>query len=339
MKRSFVIAIFLVTVANVHAVTIDQRKAAAEYAAGNAEECLDLSSFYWTIGDATGMLVEGAINSTYIGSTRKNVASASKWLYSAYVAEKYAGGLTAYDIQFLTLSSGYESLDSTSCSAAITVNDCLAIGDNGDRAPGHVGVFYYNGGHFEVHAVHGPGLPSPVSTQHSINLGTDDDDALANEINGTLGLGSLFEYTAPVLASGMKTSADDYSVFLRAIMNNQLQIGSLLGSFKVCTVVDPDVCPTSKNSPVPGGERWHYSLGHWVEDDPITGPEYGEAYSSPGGLGFYPWITTDNAWYGIVFRDTGRSPVSAADANDDTIGWQSVECGRVIREAWLNPPT
>ena len=43
--------------------------------------------------------------------------------YAAYVAEKYAGGLTAYDIQFLTLSSGYESLDSTSCSAATTVND------------------------------------------------------------------------------------------------------------------------------------------------------------------------------------------------------------------------
>lgn len=220
------------------------------------------------------------------------------------------------------------------------VEDCLAIGDNGNRAPGYIGVFYYNGGHFEVHAVNGPGLPSPVSSQHSINLGAYDDDALADAIGGLLGLPTdALEYTAPVLASGVKTSADDYAVFLRAIMNGQLQIGSLLGAFKVCTVTDPNICPTSKNSPVPDGERWHYSIGHWVEDDPITGPQYGEAYSSPGGLGFYPWITTDNAWYGIVFRDTGRSPVSAADANDDTIGWQSVECGRVIREAWLNPPT
>ena len=68
-------------------------------------------------------------------------------------------------------------------------------------------------------------------------------------------------------------------------------------------------------------ESWHYSVGHWVEDDPVVGDG---AYSSAGLFGFYPWIDASKTYYGIVGRVI---PDGAMD---------SVECGRIIRKAWLS---
>ncbi len=64
-----------------------------------------------------------------------HIASASKWLYAAYFAERYgATSLTGRDFQFLTLSSGYHSLQSrpdTQCDSSqgvnFTVDDCVDL--------------------------------------------------------------------------------------------------------------------------------------------------------------------------------------------------------------------
>ena len=70
---------------------------------------------------------------------------------------------------------------------------------------------------------------------------------------------------------------------------------------------------------------WHYSLGHWVEDDPAVGDG---AFSSPGAFWFYPWIDQSKTYYGIVARKDHAG--SAVD---------SVNCGREIRKAWMNVGT
>jgi hypothetical protein len=51
------------------------------------------------------------------------------------------------------------------------------------------------------------------------------------------------------------------------------------------------------------------------------------AFSSPGALGFYPWIDASKRWYGILAR---RAP--GPEGNQ---GYLSARCGRQIRKAWI----
>jgi hypothetical protein len=97
-------------------------------------------------------------------------------------------------------------------------------------------------------------------------------------------------------------------------------MGALLGSHPVCT--NPLTCGlnVAAYSPVPSTETWHYSLGHWVEDDPIVGDG---AFSSAGSFGFYPWIDATKTNYGIVARSAQQGQ-----------GYASAQCGRLIRKAW-----
>jgi hypothetical protein len=89
--------------------------------------------------------------------------------------------------------------------------------------------------------------------------------------------------------------------------------------YPVCTR-QSDTC-TALNSPIP--EAWHYSLAHWVEDDPVS---HGDgAFSAPGGQGFYPWVEASKAYYGVVARVV---------TGPQRQGFQSVQCGRLIRRAW-----
>ena len=67
--------------------------------------------------------------------------------------------------------------------------------------------------------------------------------------------------------------------------------------------------------------RVWYAAGHWVEDDPVTGDG---AFSSPGAFGFYPWIDQSKTYYGVVARMAQNG------------AWPSVQCGRLIRKAWLS---
>ena len=122
----------------------------------------------------------------------------------------------------------------------------------------------------------------------------------------------------------------DYARFLRATLKGDLQMGALLGSHAVCT--NPQTCPKEAvKTPIPQTETWHYSVGHWVEDDPKVGDG---AFSSPGAFGFYPWIDASKTFYGIVARED-RSGLRSDDS-DQKPAVQSVDCGRLIRAAWLS---
>jgi len=282
-------------------------QAAAATADSASNACATVRPFYWEIGDASAAKASGSANvvggMVYTADSSMAIASASKWLYSSYVAELRGGALSASDVQFLTFRSGYNSF--AFCLPGQTVDACVALGSNGVYSAAEDGKFSYGGGHMQKHA--------------SLNgLGALDNAALAAELRSRLGSDVALSYNQPQLAGGAQTSAADYARVLRKLLNNQLRLGALLGTQAVCT--NPLTCPQALSTPIPSNESWHYSIGHWVEDDPVVGDG---AFSSPGAFGFYPWIDARKTTYGVLARQVSNGAIP------------SVYCGRLIRKAWM----
>jgi hypothetical protein len=352
------------------AAELVQRIGAAQTTATTNPSCMAINDgstgntgFYWEIGDQNGIVSDtqsglvaagsesppGTTAPTFQRTSQMPIASASKWLYGAFVAETKAtqqGGvwqIAAAYVPFLNFTSGYADMQD-SCSAAATkiadptVQDCLNQDGtlpgttNQTRVPPLVGHFYYNSGHFEVfHA----GADTTIAGV--MNGAKDTDSALASHVT-TAFLGknvvmNLLYYT-PILAGGGYTTAADYAAFLQGMIrtSNPLVMGLLLqpsatDPYSVCTnSVDP-ACTSAKYSPVQGLESFHYSIGHWIEDDPQDGDG---SYSSAGAYGFYPWIDTTKTYYGIL----ARSDTSHA-STDNKAGYASQQCGRAIRAAFM----
>lgn len=288
-----------------------QRIAAATTTAQSSSNlCAPIRPFYWEVGDGTALRASGSVNeagnaTTYTATTVMNIASASKWLYGAYVVERRGGALTAEDIRHLNFTAGYTSFGFSGCEPSDTVASCVARGNNGVLTPADVGRFSYGGGHMQVHAnIAAPGM----------GLGALDNATLAAEMTRVLGMS--LSYTQPQLAGGVRTTPAQYAIFLRRLLNNELQLSTRLGAHAVCT--NPATCPTAINTPVPASQSFDYSLGHWVE---TSGDG---AFSSAGAFGFYPWIDVNKTHYGIVAR------VALAGG-----GNESADCGGLIRRAWL----
>jgi len=288
------------------APTIAQRASAAASAASQAADCVAVQPFYWSVGDAAGKQGDGSIGvAPPTAQTIMSIASASKLVYGAYVAEQRGGVLTDSDIRFLNFASGYTAF--TSCQPGNTVATCEAAGTNGTYVSATDGKFWYGGGHMERHAFEN-------------GLAAADDVALAGAVNTTLG--TAFAYSQPQPAGGIYTNAGTYGAFLQRVVGGQLKIGALLGAHPVCT--NPHTCTDALYTPLPT-ESDHYSIGHWVEDDPAAGDG---AFSSPGAFGFYPWVDSGRTWWGIVAR--------MARDSDEQEGVASMKCGRRIRAAWLS---
>jgi hypothetical protein len=287
--------------------------AATETAQKNAA-CVSIQPFYWELGDKQGALasgsVKGAGSTTYTADTVMPIASATKWFYSTYWVERTANALSASDLQFFNFWSGYTHF--TGCNSAPTVQACLDIvhkdgSTNGTIDPADVDKFAYGGGHMQKHA----GLNG---------LGAMGNSELATELLSKLGTDIKLAFAEPQLAGGGTTSAAGYATMLRKIIGGQLKMKDALGTHPGCA--SPATCPgAAVGSPAPPGESWHYSVGHWVEDDPKVGDG---AFSSAGAFGFYPWIDASKTLYGIVARKA--APGSGMD---------SAMCGRLVRKAWV----
>ena len=299
--------------------TLAERTAAASSTATGNAKCVAIQPFHWSIGDASGRLAEGSVGTgAPDAQTVMSIASASKLLYGAWVAEQRAGVLTAEDVRYLTFTSGYTEFDS--CLPGQTVAECQSyqgvLIKNGSYVAANDGKFFYSGGHMQKHA--------------TLNgLGPDDNAALAQHIMTGLSSALAPGYVEPQLAGGGQTSAAEYGRFLQRTLAGQTKIAALLGSHAVCT--NPLTCATAVSTPVPTTESWHYSIGHWVEDDPAVGDG---TFSSPGAFGFYPWISADKQWWGIVARQDNTGTGNPDPAQRP--GVQSVYCGREIRAAWLS---
>ena len=304
------LAVLCVALAAVHVAQAQpsaaQRASAAQSTAQTSDKCRAVQPFYWSIGDARGVLADGRAGARApTAATQMPIASASKLVYAAFVAQQRQGRLTDDDVRFLTFTSGYTQF--RACRRGQTIGECDAMGRNGEHEPSTDGKFAYNGGHMQRHAV-------------LDGLGPLDDAGLARTINETLG--TSFRYVQPQLAGGIAASAADYGEFLRRIVGGQLQMKSLLGTHAVCT--NPSTCASAAASPFSGGDV-HYSIGHWVEDD----AEGDGAFSSAGAFGFYPWISHDQSTWGVLARFApafGRAQAGVA----------SLMCGRQIRAAWTS---
>lgn len=294
--------------------SLAQRTQAAQATANSGTNaCNSIKPFYWEIGDATAALASGSTDSaggnpTYTSSTVMSVASASKWLYAAYVAEKRAGVLIASDIKFLHFQSGYVSFGAFgSCGASDTVDSCLSNGSNGNYTASSDGKFNYDGGHMQKHA--------------SLDgLGALGSLALATEVRRLLGTDITLNYSQPQLAGGAVTTAADYARFLRKVLAGSLRMNALLGSNAVCT--NPTTCSQAVATPTPSSENWTYSMGHWVDADPVVGDG---SFSSTGAFGFHPWIDASKTTYGVLARRTALPGT----------GLESAACGRLLRKAWV----
>lgn len=287
--------------------------AATATAQSGSNACNAIRPFYWEIGDRTAARASGSVNTsaggppTYTAASSMNIASASKWLYAGYVAERRGpAGLNADDVRFLSFRSGYTSF--STCLAGQTVDGCVNYLSNGVYTPANDGRFFYDGGHMQQHA-------------SRLGLGGLGNAALAAELQSQLGADVGLAYTQPQLAGGAVSTAADYARYLRKLLDGTLRLGAQLGAQAVCA--SPTACPAEAvATPIPGSERWQYSLGHWVESDPVVGDG---AFSSAGAFGFYPWIDAGRSYYGVLARASlGGQP-----------GYESVQCGRLIRQAWL----
>ena len=295
-------------VANPPAPTLAQRIAAATATAqSSSNHCGTLGAFYWEIGNRALRLASGSITTAtgpnYEATTSMNIASATKWLYAAYAVQRDPV-LTPEAVKFLTFQSGHTNF--SICMPWHSVDSCLAFQTNGDYSPENDGKFYYNGGHMQKHA-------------SLIGLGPLHNAGLASELQSQLGNDIALSFSQPQPPGGVVTTPADYARFLRKLMDGTLHLGNMLGAEKVCT--NPATCASAVYTPVPETESWNYSLGHWVEDDPNVGDG---AFSSTGAFGFYPWIDKDRRYYGIVARQ-----------GEPGTGYQSVQCGRLVRKAWM----
>ena len=267
--------------------------------------CNTLPQLYWEIGDVHGALASGSVGTSFAADTQMNIASATKWLWGAYVVERFKDDPGAIDLAAMTMKTGYVSLSYDTCVLSSTVQDCFAAASNSTHTAADDGVFYYNGGHFQKYAI-------------DLGLGGDDKVALAAEFKKYLGADLAFTFSSPQLAAGARTSPSDYAAFLRKILAGSLAIAAELDANAVCTL--PSACPTAAYSPAPAA--WHYAYAHWIEDDPTSGDG---AFSSPGAFGFYPWIDASKQYYGILARYVVGSGAYLESAN----------CGRLLRKAFL----
>jgi CubicO group peptidase (beta-lactamase class C family) len=294
------------------APTLAQRIQAATATAESADNaCAPIRPFYWELGHAGGALASGSVDKPGSGEhitaeTVMNIASASKWLYGAYVVQRREGAPTAEDVKFLNFQAGYS--DFSWCRRGQTVGECQAYRQNDKLVAGAEGKFDYSGGHMQNHAV-------------LMGLGPLDNAGLARELRTQLGKDIALDFSQPQPAGGVVTSAADYARFLRRLLTGELHLGRQLGQHAVCT--NRLQCPgQALHTPVPLTEAWHYGLGYWIEDDPQAGDG---SFSSTGAFGFYPWVGAALQGYGVISRKGAMGS-----------GYESVLCGRLLRQAWAS---
>jgi hypothetical protein len=147
--------------------------------------------------------------------------------------------------------------------------------------------------------------------------------SLGGTVSAALGATLTIGYAQPFMAGGVTSDSNNFGLFLRNVLQGTLYLNGLLGTSAVCTSITN--CPTTVAfSPIP--EAWHYSLGHWVEDDPTTNGD--GAFSSPGSYGYYPWIDSTKTFYGLIARS------NSVTGQGEQQGYQSAQCGRLLRAAW-----
>jgi hypothetical protein len=285
---------------------------AARRVANNDPVCREVQPFYWEIGTAQGPAGGGQSGGNkYDRKTSIRLASGSKWIFSAVVLEYRMGRLTPDDFLALQMKTGFTNFEGRDllCKRLETVSMCMNRLPHNQLNQNRVGVFSYGPGNFQ-------------HWSDKNGLGQLRLPGLNLAYQKFLGRDFGMAFWLPEPAMGLQGSVASYASFLMNVLSGRLQLSKFLGRFPVCT--QRQSCPSEAvSSPVP--YAWHYSLGHWIEDDPRN-PYDDKALSSPGAFGFYPWISADRRFYGIVARE---------DWSKDAY-MKSVSCGQRMRKAFLS---
>lgn len=289
-------------------------------------------------------------------NTELNIASASKWIFGTYVLEKFGGIPSNPEVnRGLRRLTGYIHFNQTLCALSQSVAGCFEVAhipyaDYGYSAaadgstfdpPDPDGPFYYSGGDDQYIGA--------TQTIGSTSIADMSDTALTLEMKTTLNLpaSSGMKYQYPAIPGGLQSSAGDYAHFLQKIMHGDYVMSAHLGEDAVATQVvtgtppnETAACPSGLGACSPAvGVAFHYSYNHWIEDNQSPGQielvpgvplqvvslGVGDgAYSSPGAYGFYPWISHDKQYYGVISR------------HGTPFGYeQSLKCGQQIRKAFF----
>ena len=301
----FAVSLLMIYSNNAHsAENLNAKSRAIDKVLKSENVCQNLGSYYWEIGDRNGRLLYGSSNGAISSDTNLLIASASKIVFAAYIVERTHGNLSSKELPYLQMTSGYDSLNYLLCTTAKTPLDCFNTRNNNKITTNHIGKFSYNGGHFQKLMI-------------DFGLGDLNNSDLTKDLQNILGGDIKISYKSPQAAGGMSSSPAEYAKFLRKILRGELYISNLLGSYSECTL--PSNCSSAVYSPSP--YDWHYSIGHWVEDD-----KRGDgAYSSAGALGFYPWISRDKTYYGIFAREDRQLQAYI----------ESADCGKLVRKAFM----
>jgi len=187
----------------------DDRQVAIQRALDQTPQCQGLGDYYWEIGDRQGVLVQGQHGRTIGPTTAIDIASASKWVFAAYVVQRLGSSLTSDQMQKLQLTSGYDNLNPAFCVGRSTVEACFNAADNSRLDATHVGLFSYNGGHMQ-------------KLMMDLGLGNFDKNALTTDLHRHLPLDAAFSYSSPQAAGGMRTTPAAYGDFLRRIIRGEL---------------------------------------------------------------------------------------------------------------------
>ena len=302
----------------------------------------------YTPGTYAGTALTGG---TGTGATARIVVNGNGNVSSVIIANN-GSGYVVNDVLSASLpaGSGFSiTVTNTDCNPSTgqtldgVVISSIAYGAN---CTPRVGVFSYNGAHFE--------FVVPVnlsSTYYNMKAA-----AFTTEYNNTLGsTGCPLTYFEVLMAGGIKGTPQCGLAILRAIINptTPLLINGALGQQTVCTLPstsyigqtlwNPEanggagafVTVTSSTTIPSTGTHWitngicnaayaplpeayDYSIGHWVEST------YDGAFSSAGSKGVYPWVSADKTLVGGIWRlGAGGS------------GGASLLCGQRIRQAYI----
>lgn len=247
------------------------------------------------------------------------IASASKWMASATIMRLVERGTMRLDDrpqqyldfwtndpadarsrvtleQLLSFTSGFDSRNQDAdCTLdpTTTVQACAGdiYADGPDGTPGE--QFAYGNGHLHIAAAmaekaSGLAFADLFEREIAVPLGLSDQSAFAFPSRAN-----------PLVAGGATSSANDYALFLDALVAGRI-------------VADLDTFLADRTGGVPITFRpraasnagdWRYALGAFVECD---SPEFDsecaadQIYSSPGLFGWTPWIDRKNGYWALI---------------------------------------
>jgi len=283
-----------------------------------ALEASPLTDLVLIVGNAEGELYAYGKGVGYPDIPQVQIASASKWWTSVLLMTLVEQGVLSLDDHpheyidwwtddpadrrseitlehLLSMTAGFRSEPLCEFDPFVTMDACVQVMYEQHHVDVPGTVFNYNSSHMQV-----AGLMAQEATGETIV------DLFRNNIGEPLGMQETTNFWRASeqnswMAGGGNSSPRDYARFLQAIMAGELVADSLPIMMEDRTA-DPIRITAS---PIAALFEWHYALGMWKEclQARWTAPcEGSQVYSSPGGLGWYPWIDFENGYYAVLAR-------------------------------------